>query len=235
MANFGVLDLRLVLPEAGPQSSEAHALATHGGHILDEARHFATLQEALADTLWVAATSARTGGLYRTQNVIPLKTGMEIAVAKAQLGRIAFVFGPEDHGLTNDEVSLCHRLLTIPANPSYDILNLSQAAMLVLYEWFQATANIPVQEVDTQQATVGELNAMLTHLEDALRAIHYVWGDKGPALMHALRHMLLRAQPTVVENKLLHGLARQMLWYVNHHLPIDKKPQPPGKAEAEDF
>lgn len=231
MTNFGISDLRLVTPEANPNSSEARALATHGEPILEATRYFATLPEAVADCVWVAATSARKGGLFRTQNVLSMKAGIALAKAKAEQGKVAFVFGPEDHGLTNDEVSLCHYLLNIPADPSYDILNLSQAVMLTLFQWYEATVGQPAPEPALKLATAGELEAMYLHLEEALRAVHFVWGEKGPAVFHAIRHLLNRAEPTVVEHKLLHGLARQLLWYVKHH-PADIKCNQPPEEEA---
>ncbi len=69
---------------------------------------------------------------------------------------------------------------------------------------------------------MGELDRMFAHLEEALRAVHYVWGEKGDSVMHAIRHLLGRSQPTEIEVILLHGLARQLLWHVEHHEP--KKP-----------
>jgi tRNA/rRNA methyltransferase len=248
MANFGVRDLRLVTPEADPLSLEARALASHGESLLAQAQRYSTLAEAIADAVWVAGTSARTGGLYRRQNVLPAREGM--ARARAQQGRVAIVFGPEDHGLTNEEVSQCHFQLQIPASPEYPVLNLAQAVVITLYEWFQwgmAVAEGRENEAGSREhapgrsgkvareeggspesalATTGDLATMYDHLESALRAVHFIWGEKGDSVAHALRHLLYRAQPTELENKLLHGLARQLHWYVERH-PPQKAKQPP--------
>jgi tRNA/rRNA methyltransferase len=137
MANFGVTDLRLVTPEASPAASEARALASHGEPLLDQARTYPSLREAVADCVWVCATSARQGGLYRKQNTLDLKEAVLLGKTQAVNGPIAFVFGPEDHGLTNDEISLCHHLLHINTCPEYGVLNLAQAAVICLYEWYQ--------------------------------------------------------------------------------------------------
>ncbi|HMO37190.1 MAG TPA: TrmH family RNA methyltransferase, partial [Gemmatales bacterium] len=184
--------------------------------LLDRASKHATLQEAVADCIWVGATSARTGGLFRKQNVLELKPALSHARSLATQGRVALVFGPEDHGLRNEEISLCHHLLHIHASADYPVLNLAQAVCVCLYEWFQST--VPLHHASEDPPVVfDELNRSLNHLEEALRAIHFIWGEKGDSVAHALRHLLARARPNALENKLLHGLARQILWYVEKH------------------
>ncbi|HQR07481.1 MAG TPA: RNA methyltransferase [Gemmatales bacterium] len=223
MANFGVTDLRLVTPEADPQALEARAMASHGEAVLERSRRFATLVDAVADCGWVACTSSRLGGLFRHQNVVSLREGVEQGRAASRRGRVALVFGPENDGLTNDEVSLCHQLIHISAHPDYYVLNLAQAVAISLYEWYQLAGAAASPEQAAAPASAGELDRMFEHLEDGLRAIHFVWGEKGPSVFHALRHLISRAQPTEVENKLLHGLARQMLWYAKRHPAGDGK------------
>lgn len=227
MRNFGISDLRLVDPIANPLAQEARQLSTQGENILEQAKRFPSLQDAVADSVWVAGTSARLGGLFRRQIIMTVQEGMQLAVQRAQAGTIALVFGPEDHGLTTEEVSLCHHLLTIPAAEQYGVLNLAQAVVICLYEWhlayLHALSMPPFPENRDPIASAGEQQRMFEHLEEALRAVHYVWGEKGPSVMHALRHLLSRAQPTDVEVKLLHGLARQLLWYVEKH-PKDLQP-----------
>lgn len=217
MANFGVADLRLVTPEAEPQALEARAMASHGEVVLEQSRQYPTLVDAVADCGWVACTSSRLGGLFRHQNVVSLRNGIEQGSIASKRGRVALVFGPETDGLTNDEVSLCHQLIHISAHPDYPVLNLAQAVAVSLYEWYQVAGAIVPTDQASPPASAGELDRMFEHLEEALRAIHFVWGEKGPSVFHALRHLISRAQPTEVENKLLHGLARQMLWYVKRH------------------
>lgn len=231
MANFGISDLRLVTPDADPRSAEARALASHGEPVLEGTRTFPTMVEAVSDCVWVAATSARLGGLYRKQNTLPCREGMKHAAQMAASGRIALVFGPEDHGLTNEEVSLCHHLIHIAAHPDYEVLNLAQAAGICLYEWFLATQTEPLFE-SQQMVTMEELQHTLEHLEEALKAVHFIWGAKGPSVAHAIRHLLLRSRPDMLENKLLHGLARQLLWYVKHHPPQGDNPE---LLEADDL
>jgi tRNA/rRNA methyltransferase len=230
MKNFGITDLRLVEPIADPLAQEARQFSTQGENILEEAQRFASLKEAVADCVWVAGTSARLGGLFRRQNVMTVYEGMQLGVQRGQAGTIALVFGPENHGLTTEEVSLCHHLLTIPTAEDYGVLNLAQAVVICLYEWHLACWRAHARVSMAQNlgncdpiASAGEQQRMFEHLEEALRAVHYVWGEKGPSVMHAIRHLLSRSQPTDVEVKLLHGLARQLLWYAEKH-PKDSPP-----------
>jgi tRNA/rRNA methyltransferase len=220
MANFQAGELRLVAPHADAAAQEARQLATRGEPILQQARSFPDLRSAVEDCVWTAATSARLGGLFRRQNVVTARQAAGIGHANARAGRIALVFGPEDHGLTTEEVSRCHHLITIPAAPSYNVLNLAQSVVICLYELFiaglESQESLPTGR-KSAAATASELDRTFDHLEEGLRAVHYVWGEKGPSVMHALRHLLSRAQPSVDEARLLHGLARQLLWYAQHH------------------
>lgn len=230
MLNFGISDLRLVNPIADRLSLEARSLATHGATILEESQVFESLKDAVADCIWTGCLSARTGGLFRNQNVLTLQQGIQKAKAISNAGKVALIFGPEDHGLTNEEISLSNYLLTIPANPEYNVLNLAQAAVLSMYEWYQADVENEQQADETELANASQTQCMFEHLEKALRDIHFIWGEKGPSVFHALRHLLGRANLTQSENKLLHGLARQICWYIEHTEKPGK--MPPESLEA---
>jgi tRNA/rRNA methyltransferase len=150
--------------------------------------------------------------LFRAQTIGWPDEILPRVVAALGQGPTALVFGPEPSGLTNDEVSRCHFLIHIPAEPEFPALILAQSVTVCLYElrrqWFRATtpsvADVPVPFADEEQ--------MYAHLRRGLEAIHFVYGDKADALMHAVRHLIGRAGPTDMEVKLLHGLARQMEW-----------------------
>ena len=221
LANFGVPELRLVRPHADPCDEQARRLATHGESVLTTARSFATLREALADCVLTLATSARTQGLFRQQSLTSLDRIASLAIGSQQHGPVALVFGPEQTGLLNDEITLCHYLITIPTHPDYPVLNLSHAVAICLYELYQH-AGLSIQAVPrSAPATHDELERMFEHLRRGLEALHFLWDERADTLMHAVRHMLSRAQLTPVEVEILHGLARQMLWYAGRHQPGD--------------
>jgi tRNA/rRNA methyltransferase len=220
MCNMGLTDLVLVAPKANPADKRARRLSTHGQDILDRSRTVADLGEAVADCLLVVGTSARTGGLVRRQSVAGPDGIMPGLIEVLPAGPAALVFGPERTGLTNAEVTRCHHLITIPTNPDYPALNLGQAVGICLYElrraWLRQSGALPAAE---PAAVFGEQERAFDHLQRALHAIHFLYGPKADALMHALRHWLGRARPTQMEVEVLHGLARQILWYAEHHAP----------------
>src|SRR5262249_13306432 len=134
MRNMGLSELVLVAPEADPADPQARQLSTHGEPILEEARVVPDFGAAVADCVLVAGTSARTGGLFRRQSVGTPDESMPRLVEGLPSGPVALVFGPEPTGLTNEEVTRCHHLIHIPADPTYPALNLAQAVAICLYE-----------------------------------------------------------------------------------------------------
>jgi tRNA/rRNA methyltransferase len=229
MRNMGLTDLVLVAPVADPTDRNARQLATHGEEVLDRCRIVAELGAAVADCLFVAATSARLGGLVRRQS---LGTPQEILPRLVDLlpaGPAALVFGPEPSGLTNAEVSRCHYLIHIPTDPAYPALNLAQAVAICLHElrqaWLRRTEPAPERDAP---APVAQQERMFEHLRTALEEVHFLYGTKAEALMHAVRHLVGRAGPTPMEVELLFGLARQLRWFAAHHRSPSLPQEPPA-------
>jgi tRNA/rRNA methyltransferase len=220
MRNMGMSDLALIAPHADLEDRQARQLSTHGEELLDRSRSFPDLGEALADCVVVAATSARKGGLFRRQSVGLPEEVAPLLVEALAFGPVALVLGPERTGLTDLEVSRCHHLIHIPADPTYPALNLAQAAALCLYEvrraWLRQQEDRPLPAAETP-ASFADQERAFEQLRVALEKIHYLYGDRGPALMHGLRHLIGRARPTDMELRLLMGLARQIHWYVREH------------------
>jgi tRNA/rRNA methyltransferase len=227
MRNMGPRDLVLVDPQVDPLDAEARKLSTHGEEILHQTRSVPELTEAVADCVLVAATSARTGGLFRRQSVGPPEEIIPHLVDEMARSRVAIVFGPETTGLTNAEVACCHYQIHIPADPSYPTLNLAQAVTICLYELRRAwlkRCHSNFSGSDTLVCGNAPLPApyemqerMFADLRSALEEVHFLYGPKADSLMHALRHLIGRAKPTEMEVDLLLGLARQLRWYVDHH------------------
>jgi tRNA/rRNA methyltransferase len=229
MRNMGLSGLVLVAPEADPADLRERRLSTHGESVLRQARRVGELGEAVADCLLVVGTSARVGGPVRRQSV---GTPEEILSRVAELldaGPAALVFGPERTGLANAEVARCHYLVTIPADPGYPSLNLAQAVAVCLYELRRAwlRRQEPARPPEPP-APFADQERMFGQLRQALEAIHFLYGPKADALMHAVRHLIGRAEPTAMEVEVLLGLARQIRWFVAHgprrDEPLDNPP-----------
>jgi tRNA/rRNA methyltransferase len=219
MRNFGLTDLRLVAPHADPHAAEARKLSTRGESILTAAQSVPELGAAVADCGLVVGTSARTGGTFRRQSVGPPDEIVPRLLEALAGGPAALVFGPEQTGLSNAEVTRCHHLITIPAAPEYPVLNLAQAAAVCLYELYKTWRAQTRPPAPRATATFAHQERMLAQLRQALTDIHFLWGDNAASLLHALRHLIGRARPTPMEVDVLLGLARQIDWYVRHHGP----------------
>jgi tRNA/rRNA methyltransferase len=235
MRNMGLADLLLVSPVADPSDRNARQLSTHGEDILDRCRIVHDLGDALADCVFVAATSARLGGLFRRQSLGTPQDILPRLVDALASGPAALVFGPEPSGLTNTEVSRCHFLIHIPTDPAYPALNLAQSVAICLYElrqaWLRRTEPMASREV---AAPFGQQERMFENLRLALEEVHFLYGEKADSLMHAIRHLIGRAGPTPMEVEMLFGLARQLRWLAARQGPTHQltRPDPPPLPDS---
>lgn len=217
MANMGCSTLILVAPQQWDEG-RARALATGKGHdILARMAVHDTLPQALAPFQTVYGTTARTGG-WRTDLLTPESAAAQAVPAMLAGAPTAIVFGPEDKGLTNDETQICHRLFTIPtATPEASSLNLAQAVLLTLYEFFQAAsgrADAPPDLPDSPPATHQEREALFANLREALLAIDFLKPDNPDYWMLPLRRFAERVALRRNEFNLLMGVCRQIKWAV---------------------
>jgi len=162
MKTMGFSDLRLVAPERYP-APEAQWMATNAGDILEKAQIHESLGEAIKDCVATFAMSAR--GREWSPQVLDVRTAAARALEAG--GAVAFVFGNEQAGLTNDELFACQNLVHIPASRDFSSLNLAQAVQVVAYELHMAVdVAIPAAR-SLQLATVEDLEGLYAHLEEA--------------------------------------------------------------------
>ena len=211
LKNMGFTDLRLVAPAASAQNRAATSMAVHGGDVLTASTIHLDLAAALADRTLTVGTTCREG-LYRS-GVVSLRSAASELVSAAAVNRVAIVFGPEDHGLSNDELKACQRLVTIPTADDYRSLNLAQAVMLVAYELrMAATAGLAKPPPAPQRAAARDVEAMLARMADALVEIGFLPADNPDHIMFALREIFGRSGLTPRELDILNGIARQIKW-----------------------
>jgi tRNA (cytidine32/uridine32-2'-O)-methyltransferase len=227
MLTMGLTDLVLVNPDRYPHP-QARATATHALQVLDRARVVASLEEAVADCGWVVALSAR----QRHLGDEPLRPwqAAERATALAAETPVAFVFGCERTGLTNEEVDLCHATTLIPANPEFSSLNLSQAVQLVAYELRRAA--LPEQtEVASKKKhpwyappAAEEMERFYTHLERILLSTGFLDPANPRHLMRRLRTFFNRAAPDRNELNILRGILTSFERPKQRRIPLDQTP-----------
>ncbi len=213
MANFGLTDLRLVAPRDGWPNERAVAAASRADHDIEGARVFDTLREALADLNHVLATTARSREL--TKDVIgPAEAARELTDIAASGGRSGVLFGRERSGLTNDDVALADKILTLPVEPSFSSLNIAQAVLVIAYEWRKAHLGdtIPFQTNDAAlPATKDDLHGLFDHLESALDEAGYFQPDHmRPTMTRNLRGILHKGAFTRQDVRTLRGVVAHL-------------------------
>lgn len=205
MKNMGLADLVLVEPRQFPHE-DATARASGAEDVLASTRVFATLDDALADCVYVAGASARSRTIG-WPSLAPRECAARL-VTESQQGTAAVVFGPEKSGLTNDHLDRCHVLLTIPTEPDFSSLNLAMAVQVLSYELRLAGVGSESAEElrDVPLATAEEMELFYAHLEQVLTDSGFLDPDNPRLLMRRLRRLFIRAVPDKNEVNILRGL-----------------------------
>ena len=214
MANFGLDDLRLVSPRDGWPNERAAAAASNATHVVEGARVFGTLGEAVADLSFVWATTARNRGLHKP--VRGPEEAMGEAHARTGAGqRVGILFGRERTGLETEEITLADEIVTFAVNPAHASLNIAQAVLLMGHEWFRALGEAGRRETfrafDHAPAEKRELHGLLAQLEDMLERRRHFAVESREAMQRAnIRSALTRPQLTRGEVHLLRGVLKDL-------------------------
>jgi tRNA/rRNA methyltransferase len=204
MLNFGLTEMRLVSPRDGWPNPQAGPAASGADLVLEGARVFASVAEAVADCSHVYATTVRKRGVTK-----PVMTPEAAARAmRAGPGRAAVLFGPERSGLETDDVALARTILTVPINPEFGSLNLAQAVILVAYEWSrgETLASPPATDLDPP-APQEELEGMLGQLDAMLVGAGFFYPpDRTPTARRTLRTLLTKPGWTTQEVRTVRGV-----------------------------
>jgi len=186
MKNMGLDDLALVNPRHFPHD-DAIARASGATDVLDTAKVVSSLSEALTDCVYVAGASARS----RTINWPSMgpRDCAERMMLEGKEGVVAAVFGPENSGLNNDDLDLCHTLLTM----TYELRVASRVD------------GGPGFESESPPATGDEMEHFYSHLERVLTDIQFLDPDNPRLLMRRMRRMFIRARPDKSEVNILRG------------------------------
>lgn len=214
MLNFGLGDLRLVAPRPNWLNERTRAMASGADRVLDAARVFETTAAAIADLVQVYATTARPRELLK-----PVLTPREAAHRLRREHRpeapSGILFGGERAGLLNQDVILAQNIVTVPLNPAFSSLNLSQAVVLMAYEWFAAGDATPPERFDldgTRPANRAEMVGLFEHLEAELDASGFFTRipEKRTAILGNLRNSLQRGQLLEQDVRTLRGVIKAL-------------------------
>ena len=217
MLNFGLTEMRLVAPRDGWPNPDAGPSASGADVVLERARVFGTVAQAVADCAFVYASTVR-----RRELVMPVVTPAAMASAiHANGARSAILFGPERSGLETEDVALATAIVTVPINPDFGSLNLAQAVILLAYEWSRhvpslaeggtALAQPPLRELEPP-APHGELEGLIGQLDEALVAKGYFHPpDRARVTRNTLRTIFTRPGWSSREVKAVRGVIRALV------------------------
>ncbi|HYW32870.1 MAG TPA: TrmH family RNA methyltransferase [Gemmatimonas sp.] len=211
MKNMGVSELRLVRPcYYDPTRLEQVAHDTRD--IVSQIRHFDSLDDALADCVYVVAFSGRRRAAKWARHTP--RTAAADLLEHAVHGPVAIMFGREDHGLPNEALDRAHAVATIPTTEHFS-LNVAQACLVALYELHLQAGDVTKRLAGPKRAapppTMGELEQTFRDAEAALDAIAYFGTRNAELVMRSVRSIVLRAAPDSRELLLLRTASIEVL------------------------
>ena len=210
MRNMGIRRMIVVEPE-NYELSRVLKMATHvAADVVQEIRIAQDLRAALSPFHMVVGTTARLGGEREVVQSPSRIAGRLVSLSRENT--IAIVFGPEDRGLSNEDLRLCHELVNIPTD-EFSSLNLAQAVMVICYELYTADGGGPLTEPTPRLATRHELDGMYDQLRDILVRINYINPENPDYWMNKIRRFFTRMQLKAGEVSIIRGICRQIDWY----------------------
>ena len=209
--NMGINRLSVV-GHSNSDIEEIKKMATHfASDVVENIKHFNQLDAALSDFHYIVGTTSRLGSV-RGPVVQPREMAEQI-VEISQKNKVAILFGPEDAGLTNDDLKYCHLLVTIPTSDDLKSINLSHAVMILCHEIF--TARTPSPESFTPKlATSFELEGMYNHLKEIFIKIGFINLENPEYWMTSIRRFLSRTKLFSKEVQIIRGICRSVERYI---------------------
>jgi tRNA/rRNA methyltransferase len=202
MSNFGFFDLRLI-DAYGVAYREAKS-AVNASPVLEAAREFGSLPEALADCSLVVGTGSAD---HRTLRHRLVRLDAAVPDIGANGGRTAIVFGSEKFGLGTGDLDHCHWILRIPTRGEHGSMNLGQAVAVTLYELIRdESAVAPVLHHQADAASLARFESLLL---DALAESGY---GRTPATEGKVRRLIRRLAIPPHDSDVWQGMLRQILW-----------------------
>jgi TrmH family RNA methyltransferase len=218
--NFGIERMRLVNPEVfDPYRIEG--IAHNTADLVARIEIMESLQAAIADCVFTALLTARERAAKR--RVLRPREAAKALVQEGAAGPVAIIAGREDSGLTNEELDLCHALVTISTDPAHRSLNLAQAVAIMAYEAWNARGGgeLPVKPPrnQAQPATSAQLEELFADWTRALGAIDFYKTRRPEHVMRSFREIVFRAAPDGREASLLRAMGIEVVRYLDRKLP----------------
>jgi len=215
MKNFGLRDLRLANPAEELDSKRITGIAHGSDDIIKRIEVFDDLDTALADRTYIAGMTARQRAAKRNMQW-PREAAAELLAAAAD-GNAALMLGREDRGLTNDELDLCHRIVTIPTEPDYAALNLSHAFAIMAYELFAARTEPEFKRPrrESEPATQEDYERFFASAEAAMVAVEFFKSRNSSHIMRTVREVVHRTPMDAREIRMFKAMCIEVVKYLD--------------------
>ncbi len=205
MKNCGLYELRLVAPEQSPVSEIALRASSNSEEVLQNAKIYSSTREAIADLECVYAATARPR--HQVKEVLTAECAARTFPADKRCG---FMFGCERTGLENEDISLADKIIEVPLNPAHASLNLAQAVLIISYEYYKTTINVPEKRFIANGGTVAPKEKVFRFLDALNERIKQSPRLKDEAHVKSLlinvNNIFTRAELTEQEINSLYGI-----------------------------
>ena len=225
MNNMGLTRLVLANPTNCDLSRVVKMATGSSIDLVEKMEVYDDLKEAIGPFQYVVGTTSRLGA-HRPAMTNPRRLAMEL-IGISQNNEIAILFGPEDRGLSNDQLRYCHTLATIPT-AHFSSLNLAHAVMIFCYELSLAGSEKPL-ESPPRLANKFELEGMYGHLKDVFLKIGFINPQNPEHWMLNIRRFLSRLPLRAREVRVIRGVCRQIDWYTEQ---LEKMQRERGMGEV---
>ena len=204
MKNFNFQKLIIIDPKPIFPNDKILATSVGAKNIINKAKNYENLEKSLKNIDTVIATSAR----FRNKNIkhIQLEDLKKINYKK----KVAFLFGSEASGLSNNEISYANYTLQIPTNPDFKSLNLSHS-LIIIAQFVSSIINSKVSSFDksnkVKSASKKEIVAMANLCIKNLEEINFFKSkEKKPIMLENLRNIFYRMELSSKESRILSGV-----------------------------
>lgn len=208
MRTMGITDLALVNPQKYPDP-QSQWFAAGAVDVLESARVCASLDEALQGVTFAVACTARQRDV--AVPMVDARNAAAEAVRVAAGQRIAFVFGNETYGLTNEEAGRCNLLSSIPVDPEFSSLNVAAAVQVFCYELRMACGAALPDARPAPLASLEEVELFYGHLERTLVETGFLNPAHPRKLMQRLRRLFGRVRLQTEEVNILRGILSSLI------------------------
>jgi TrmH family RNA methyltransferase len=216
MSNFGVFDLRLV--NAYDVAFREAKSAVKAGHILESAREYPSLADAVSDCSLVVGTTS-IGSRAVEHSIRRLEYGGRMIRKHLALGRAALLFGSEKFGLSNEDMAHCHWLMRIPTREEHGSMNLGQSVAVCLYELIRSSVAAQQIPESKQPAVGGDVERVTRSLLEVLGQSGYVHTRVAGSTELKTRRLVRRMNLSAHDAEVWLGMLRQIAWKLNQVSP----------------